>query len=213
MTGITTKDSLLAEVATYYSLKLAEHGKNPRGVDWNGEESQLLRFEQLCKIIGASNNFTVNDLGCGYGRLYAFLAHRYDSFFYSRIDVSVSMIQAAKQCYTDKSNARFVLSGEPDQAADFGIASGIFNVRLSRSETEWQSYLEDTLDVLDKTSRIGFAFNCLTSYSDTDKIRSYLYYADPCILFDLCKRRYSRNVALLHDYGLYEFTILVRKQP
>ena len=59
MTGITTKDSLLAEVATYYALKLAEHGKNPRGVDWNGEESQLLRFEQLCKIIGASNNFTL----------------------------------------------------------------------------------------------------------------------------------------------------------
>ncbi|MDH3770917.1 MAG: class I SAM-dependent methyltransferase, partial [Nitrospirota bacterium] len=23
---------------------------------------------------------------------------------------------------------------------------------------------------------------------------------------------YSRNVSLLHDYGLYEFTILVRKQ-
>ena len=39
----------------------------------------------------------------------------------------------------------------------------------------------------------------------------YLYYADPGRLFDLCKRRYSRNIALLHDYGLYEFTILVRK--
>jgi len=30
-------------------------------------------------------------------------------------------------------------------------------------------------------------------------------------LFDYCKRTYSRDVALLHDYGLYEFTILVRK--
>jgi hypothetical protein len=42
-------------------------------------------------------------------------------------------------------------------------------------------------------------------------MRNYLYYADPCALFDLCKRRYSKHVALLHDYGLYEFTILVRK--
>jgi hypothetical protein len=57
----------------------------------------------------------------------------------------------------------------------------------------------------------GFAFNCLTSYSDAERKRDYLYYADPCALFDLCKRRYSRNVALLHDYGLYEFTLLVRK--
>ncbi|REM56201.1 class I SAM-dependent methyltransferase, partial [Mycobacterium tuberculosis] len=49
------------------------------------------------------------------------------------------------------------------------------------------------------------------SYSDASKMRDDLYYADPCALFDLCKRRYSKSVALLHDYGLYEFTILVRK--
>ena len=95
--------------------------------------------------------------------------------------------------------------------ADYGLASGIFNVRLGRSDAEWFDYLQATLDVLDRTSSLGFAFNCLTSYSDEDKKRDYLYYADPCQLFDLCKRRYSRQVALLHDYGLYEFTILVRK--
>jgi hypothetical protein len=95
--------------------------------------------------------------------------------------------------------------------ADYGLASGILNVRMGRSAAEWQSYLEDTLDVLNRTSRLGFAFNCLTSYSDADKMRDYLYYADPCILFDFCKRRYSRNVGLLHDYELYEFTILVKK--
>ncbi|MGH6609130.1 MAG: class I SAM-dependent methyltransferase, partial [Burkholderiaceae bacterium] len=57
----------------------------------------------------------------------------------------------------------------------------------------------------------GFAFNSLTVYSDPDKKRADLYYADPCALFDRCKRLYSRNVALLHDYDLYDFTILVRK--
>ena len=41
-------------------------------------------------------------------------------------------------------------------------------------------------------------------------MRPDLFYADPCWLFDQCKRRHSRDVALLHDYGLYEFTILVR---
>ena len=42
-------------------------------------------------------------------------------------------------------------------------------------------------------------------------MRPYLYYADPLFLFDYCKKKYSKSVALLHDYGLYEFTILVRK--
>ncbi len=205
------KTDLLTEVADYYSEKLAQHGETPRGVDWNGEESQELRFEQLCKIIDGRSQFSLNDLGCGYGALHDFLVGRYSGFSYSGIDVSESMIRSAEQRYQGIPQARFVLSSQPDGAADYGVASGIFNVRLGRSDAEWRAYLEATLDNLDRTSRLGFSFNCLTSYSDAEKMRDYLYYADPCALFDLCKRRYSRNVALLHDYGLYEFTILVRK--
>ena len=206
------KIDLLTEVADYYTTKLAEHGETARGVDWNGAESQTLRFEQLCKIADTSERFSLNDLGCGYGALFDYLVNNYVEFDYAGIDISESMIRAAEQRYKDKPNARFVLSSEPDQVADYAVASGIFNVCLGRSDNEWRSYLEATLNILDQTSRLGFAFNCLTSYSDHDKKRDYLYYADPCALFDLCKRRYSRNVALLHDYGLYEFTILIRKQ-
>jgi SAM-dependent methyltransferase len=205
------KTDLLTEVADYYSEKLAQHGATPLGVDWNGEESQELRFEQLCKIIDGRSQFSLNDLGCGYGALQDFLAGRYSGFHYSGIDVSESMIRSAEQRYQGTPQARFVLASQPDGAADYGVASGIFNVRLGRSDAEWRAYVEATLDILDRTSRLGFSFNCLTSYSDAEKMRDYLYYADPCALFDLCKQRYSRNVALLHDYGLYEFTILVRK--
>jgi SAM-dependent methyltransferase len=202
---------LLSEVANYYSEKLAQHGETPRGVDWNGEESQTLRFEQLCKLVTTSDAFSLNDLGCGYGALFDFLKIRHPAISYLGVDVSEDMIQAATQRHQDSTQARFITSAEPDNLADYGVASGIFNVRLGRSDAEWRDYLEATLDVLNRTSRLGFAFNCLTSYSDEDKKRDYLYYADPCLLFDLCKRRYSRQVALLHDYGLYEFTILVRK--
>jgi SAM-dependent methyltransferase len=202
---------LLAEVAQYYTSKLVEFGETPQGVDWNGEDSQILRFEQLCKIIGNINSFSINDLGCGYGALFDFLSSRYQDLSYCGNDVSESMISSAKLRFKEQPKASFTCSSAPNKVADFGIASGIFNVQMSRSDTEWQSYIESTLDVLDQTSTQGFAFNCLTSYSDTNKMRDYLYYADPCRLFDLCKRRYSRQVALLHDYGLYEFTILVRK--
>lgn len=206
-----TKTDLLTEVADYYSEKLALHGETPKGVDWNGEGSQTLRFEQLCKLINGQDRFSLNDLGCGYGALHGFLGSRFSGFSYSGIDVSESMVLSAQQRYQGADNARFVLSSEPDCIADYGVASGIFNVRLGRSDAEWREYVEATLDILDRTSSFGFSFNCLTSYSDAEKMRDYLYYADPCALFDLCKRRYSRNVALLHDYGLYEFTILVRK--
>lgn len=205
------KTELLTEVAQYYSLKLKEHGETPSGVDWNGEESQILRFNQLYKIINAHTFFSINDLGCGYGALFDYLRPLLKNMTYNGYDISTKMIQAAQDRYAAYSNAHFYVTAEPPIIADYGIASGIFNVRFERSDAEWREYLESTLDTLDRTSKLGFAFNCLTSYSDADKMQDYLYYADPCLLFDLCKQRYSRNVALLHDYGLYEFTILVRK--
>ncbi len=210
MTNIAN-DPLLLEVATYYSNKLALHGDTPRGVDWNGEESQLLRFDQLSNIINIQDFFSVNDLGCGYGALYDYLLSRHKAFIYTGIDISADMINAAKVYFSDKHNAQFFTSNKPQQIADYSIASGIFNVRLSQTESNWQSYIERTLDLLDQSSRYGFAFNCLTLYSDSEKMKEYLHYANPCELFDLCKRRYSPNVSLLHDYALYEFTILVRK--
>ena len=203
---------ILSEVAGYYSGKLAAHGTSPRGVDWNGEEGQLLRFAQLCKVIDSPDRFLINDLGCGYGALVDYLHTKFTSFSYMGNDVSKDMVDAAAKKFADRSCVKFVHAAEPPEIADFGIASGIFNVRLGRSDGEWFQYLESVLDTLNRTSRVGFSFNCLTSYSDSDRKRDYLYYADPCAIFDLCKRKYSRNVALMHDYGLYEFTILVRKQ-
>lgn len=207
------KMELLNEVAHYYSEKLAQHGETAQGVDWNGEVSQALRFEQLAKVIDPAVPFSVNDLGCGYGALFEFLLARHGANVnaYTGVDVSSDMVEAASRRYMHHSQARFVTASEPDRVLDYTIASGIFNVRQQRGEAEWLDYLMSVLGILDRTSRMGFAFNCLTSYSDEDKKRDYLYYADPCKLFDLCKRKYSRQVALLHDYGLYEFTILVRK--
>jgi hypothetical protein len=83
-------------------------------------------------------------------------------------------------------------------------------MKLTAVDQEWQEYVVRTLHELARLSIRGFAFNSLTSYSDPPRMRPDLYYPDPCFYFDYCKRHFSRNVALLHDYDLYEFTILVR---
>ncbi len=103
------------------------------------------------------------------------------------------------------------MADKPLEIADYGVASGLFNVYFDLPGGNWEKSIEDVLDALDATSKKGFAFNCLTKYSDPPKMRKDLYYADPCRWFDLCKKKYARNVALLHDYDLYDFTILVRK--
>ncbi|WP_392891453.1 class I SAM-dependent methyltransferase [Pseudomonas migulae] len=207
--AVEEKD-ILTEVSDYYSQKLAQHGQTAKGVDWNGAESQTLRFQQLCKVI-QEPTFSITDLGCGYGALLEYLDSSYDDVSYLGVDISETMIESANARFSTREKTEFLVSSRPYQVADYCVASGIFNVKLERSEEEWASYLLSTLDVLDKSSEKGFAFNCLTSYSDEPLKRQNLYYADPCWLFDVCKRKYSRNVTLLHDYNLYEFTILVRK--
>ena len=202
---------ILADVASYYSTKLAAHGATPRGVDWNGVEGQRLRFEQLMRIVETDGQLSVSDIGCGYGALFEFLVPRYPQLRYVGCDVSASMIEAARARFVGDGRAFFAQGAEPPERADYCVASGIFNVRLGHSALSWQAYILSMLDVLDRSSRRGFAFNCLTSYSDPQRMRADLHYADPMALFDHCKRRYARRVALLHDYDLYEFTVLVRK--
>lgn len=208
----TDTTALLGEVAAYYDGKLAQYGSTAQGVDWNGEQGQALRFQQLCRILdGAGAPYSVNDLGCGYGALLDYLLSAHPGCSYLGLDVAAGMVAAAQARHATVNGARFHRAAEPDRVADYGIASGVLNVRQGRSNEEWFAYLQGVLDTLDRSSRRGFSFNCLTSYSDPERQREYLYYADPCRIFALCKERYSRQVALLHDYGLYEFTVLVRK--
>ena len=195
----------------HYRDKFATHGATPLGVDWNGEASQRVQFEQLLKLLPDGASCSLNDFGCGYGALADLLVDRAGDFDYRGYDLNPEMISAASERHATNAHVAFHVADEPLARADYGVASGVFTLRLGRTDAECRAQLLQSLDALDRTSRLGFGFNCLTAYSDRDRMKDHLYYPDPCDLFDLCKRRYARNVALLHDYGLYAFTILVRK--
>jgi hypothetical protein len=121
------------------------------------------------------------------------------------------MIKQAEGLYGQLPNTTFTAHKDNLQPAEYVIAGGIFNVRMKADDETWKQVILTTLHELWGLATKGMAFNILTSYSDADKMRDYLYYADPCFMFDYCKRNFSKEVALLHDYGVYEFTILVRR--
>jgi SAM-dependent methyltransferase len=199
-------------VEDYYSEKIEVHGATPRGVDWNSPESQRLRFIQLLKLVDRNQPFTVNDYGCGYGALADYLKSEGYVFQYRGFDISSKMIAKANELHPRMQEVAFVDIEHDLSDADYTVASGIFNVKLQIPSKEWQGYMLRTLGSINNLSRRGFAFNVLTKYSDPEFQRPDLYYADPLFLFDYCKTTFSRFVTLLHDYPLYEFTILVRKE-
>lgn len=179
----------LAPVKSHYAAKLTEHGKSPLGVDWNSYEAQYMRFRQLAKLIDETGS--VNDWGCGYGAFQKFCPGEYIGY-----DI------------VPHEGTAFVLSDVPTMKADYTVASGLFNVKMDASVMSWHAYVLESIKTMDEMSRKGFAFNCLSLYSNRKEGR--LYYGDPIGLFHYC-RRFSNKVALLHDYSDWDFTVMVRK--
>lgn len=206
-----TDPTILDTIGHYYGDRIRQHGATPAGVDWNGEAGQALRFEQLLRVTEGADTFTLGEVGCGYGALVDVLAADARTTRFVGIDLAPDMIAAADERYGALGWTEFKVADHVPEPVDFVVASGIFNVRLDTADGPWLTHIYATLDAMDKAAMRGFAFNALTSYSDADKMRDYLYYCDPLALFDRAKRHYAKNVALLHDYGLYEFTLIVRK--
>lgn len=203
--------ALLEHVQALYDRGADEHGTSPQAVGWNDEGSQRLRFEKLVQVIRPEDpSVTVNDLGCGYGALFPYLESVpwVTLTKYFGYDISRKMLSAARAHIADV-RAELIESSFINLAADYSFASGIFNVNLSEDEDAWLEHIKLTLENMAEFSRLGFAFNALTTYVDWRD--DSLYYADPFHFFEFCKREISPYVALLHDYPLYEWTLLVRK--
>ena len=146
--------------------------------------------------------------------MFDFLHHKDWDFEYYGIDLIEKMVIAGRETHKDITNAHFTTDEKEVPHVDYLLAGAIFNIKMDAPYEEWQDFTLKTLRNINSLCTKGFSFNLLTKYSDADRMaeRPDLFYGDPLLFFDFCKRNFSRNVALLHDYGLYDFTILVRKE-
>lgn len=201
--------ALLKSISRYYSKKIVEHGPNNLGVDWKSENEQRLRFYQLLKVVGDKND-SLLDYGCGYAALAQHMRNSGYTGNYYGFDISIQMLKTAAKEQSGLNRISLISDLDSLDSVDYAVASGIFNVKGKVSNKRWKQYMLNTLEIMHKKAIKGFSFNVITNYVDREK-RTDLFYADPLYWFDHCKRNYSQNVALLHDYDLFEFTILVKK--
>jgi SAM-dependent methyltransferase len=203
-------DSIRSIVATYYASKLAAHGPTPQGVDWNGAASHELRHRQFLRLLEGAPGASLLDLGCGFGDFFRFLRAEGHLGQYIGYDVAPNMIAEALRLHGQGADCQWQVGAEPHETVDFAIASGIFNVKGDTPIEVWERYVHETIDILARVGRRGFAFNILSLSSDPERRAANLYYADASQMLSYCLGRYGRMVALLQDYGLYEFTVIVR---
>jgi hypothetical protein len=201
------------KLEAYFVEKLETHGATAQGVDYNSPQAQEIRFEQLVKVINPTQPFSVIDYGSGYGALFDFLHTKRWQFVYYGIDLIEKMVIAGYETHRGHPNAHFTTNEQEVPVVDYLVAGGIFNVKMDSPYDEWQDFTVRTLHHMNTLCSKGFSFNMLTKYSEAERMvqRPDLFYGDPLFFFDYCKHHFSRNIALLHDYGIYDFTILVRK--
>ena len=203
--------AILASVARYYSDRIEAFGPTAQGVDWRDARSHALRQAQLLRLVAEDPDASVFDLGCGYGDFLSVVRAAGHRGRYVGCDVSPEMLDWARRLHGDGPDRTWVSRPPSSEPCDYAIASGLFNVRRGTDPQSWSAFVDRTIEALATYGRKGFAFNMLTTSSDPDKRRADLHYGDPVATLRTCLDRFGRHVAVLQDYGLWEFTVIVRR--
>lgn len=202
----------LSEIEKLYTNNLQELGSGPKALGWKTKEEQNLRFFKLTSnLLNKSQNLTINDYGCGFGELLNWLlANEFKVSSYDGYDISSNIISKTKKNLQNLDlDSHLHNSSLISSTSDYTIVSGTFNVKMQNTESEWTEFIIKTLKEINTHSIKGFSFNLLSSYVDWKE--PTLYYGDPLFWFDFCKTNFSKKVNLIHDYPLYEWTIMVKK--
>jgi SAM-dependent methyltransferase len=206
--------ALYAGIDRYYSHKVKLHGPTPAGVDWPCLPTQELRFAQLLRVGSLQAAFSLNDIGCGYGALLAFLAKRHKQaagIDYLGVDLSAAMVEQARSLWSKRPLTAFIAGNASPRVADYSIASGIFNVKLNQPRALWEAFIARTLADMHSSSRAGFAVNFLAPLAEGEADPPELYRAAPEQWQRHCEQVLGASVEIVQAYGLPdEYTLLVR---
>lgn len=199
------------DVGRHYSQLLDRFGPTPLAVGWTCIPTQELRFVQLAKLFADASDFSVNDIGCGYGALLAYVRrrHRKARVDYLGIDVSQAMVDEATRKWKKAAGARFVIAEGIYRTADFCVASGTFNVKLGHGLAAWENLVSQTLADMYSRCMRGVAVNFLSQDARLDEVAEH-YRCAPDRWIEQGQRLGAR-VEVLEDYGMPEFTLLLRR--
>ncbi len=204
------------EIVRHYEACLAKHGATPCGVDWPSGTDLLTRFAVMTELVSeAELRRILLDLGCGPGFLLDYLAatQMIDRVHYRGIDLSDAMINAARARWpTHDFSCRDILTAPlAEQSVDIVIMNGVLTERVSLSVDEMTALAEALVAAAFRVARVGIAFNVMNAHVDWQ--RDDLFYWPFDALADFLKREVGRNYEFRADYGLYEYTCFVRRQP
>ena len=178
-----------------YTNRLMKYGNSPQGLFWKNSFTQIHRFELIITALNKYYNlkqFTVCDIGCGYGKFFEFLRDKLkkSTFQYQGCDLNNKLIDYCTKNYSDK-NCKFYKKSSPKDIVDFSVMSGTFNLSVTDDIKIWEKYiLKNLTNIWKQTNKIK-AFNLLNQ--NERKIEQGLYYTNKNWIKDICEQNFGQT--------------------
>jgi SAM-dependent methyltransferase len=195
-------------VAEAYRARFEQFGDNPRGVFWNNQETQELRFERLFKEVLPllKPEFSVLDVGSGSAALHGYLLGQSQKHRYAGIEIVPEMVDVSRRKYPEiEVHEGDFIEWQTDRKFDVCVLSGTLN--MPAGAKDWETRVFDTVSKMFRMSEVAASFNFLTGHSDFRD--PSLFYMLPESIFTFCNANCSRFVTIDNGYPLYEFTVTV----
>jgi SAM-dependent methyltransferase len=202
------------KIVEHYESCLRKFGDNHLGVDWPNADDALLRYRIMLEIIPGNEKFSLLDFGCGTAHLYDYIVKKaYNNINYTGLDISKDFIKICKQKYPEIPFKCCNILESPEQIGtfDYIIMNGVFTEKRDLSFDEMFEYFKKLVKTIFHKTNYGIAFNVMTKHVDWE--RNDLFHLPFDLLASFLKSEVSRNFTIRNDYGLYEYTVYLFKEP
>jgi SAM-dependent methyltransferase len=203
-------------IIEHYEACLARHGDSHLGVDWPNAADAETRYRVMLEVIRQPDDGPIElmDFGCGAAHLNEYL-RRLDrnEIRYLGVDASPKFVELSRRKFPNTTFYCTDVLGDhaelPD--VDYVVMNGVLTEKRGLAFDQMRDYMFRLLPRVFSHARIGLAFNVMTHHVDWQ--REDLFHVPYDLLAAFLKANLSRHFAFRADYGLYEYTTYVYREP
>ena len=202
-------------IIRHYENCLARFGDTHRGVDWPNASDAARRYRIMLDVVRPGDTpATLLDFGCGASHLYQYMQEQQvTGLRYAGLDASRAFCDLSTQKYPQNEYLCLDVLAEPQRLPEFDyvVMNGVFTEKRELSFDDMFGYMKRVLTVAFGKTRRGMAFNVMSKQVDWE--RDDLFHMPIGLLTDFLAQNLSRHYVVRNDYGLYEYTAYVYKEP
>ncbi len=193
-----------------------QHGDCYLGVGWTKrQEDADARYCVMLDLIveEADQQVTLLDFGCGASHLYEYLQrHPRGNISYSGLDLSPQFLACSRGKFPHVTYYELdILVDDRLPMFDYVVMNGLFNAKCDMSFEDMLAYFQRLVRRVFAHTRKGLAFNVMSKQVDWE--REDLFHVPFDLMASFVTREVSRHFVFRHDYGLYEYTTYVYRDP